>query len=228
MKNWTVDDVMTTEVVSVEDTTSYRDIVDLLVEHHVSAVPVIDSFRRPVGVVSEADLLRKIEYAGDEEPRLFESRRHRDDRAKAASRTAADLMSAPAVDVLTGTSIGAAARRMNRGNVKRLPVVDDLGRLIGIVTRSDLLKVHLRPDGEILADIENGILKPYQADEANTLTATVEDGIVTLSGSVDRWSSADLAARLIRQLPGVVDVISTVAFTYDDRNQLTPGIFGVA
>jgi len=228
MKTWTVNDVMTTEVVSVDETTSYRDIVDLLVERHVSAVPVVDTFRRVVGVVSEADLLRKIEYAGDEEPRVYESRQHRDDRAKARSRTAADLMSTPAVDVLTGTSIGAAARRMDRANVKRLPVIDDLGRLIGIVTRGDLLKVHLRPDHEILAGIENGILQPYLADEANTLTATVEDGVVTLSGSVDRWSSGDIATRLIRQLPGVVDVISAVGFAYDDRNVLTPGIFGVA
>jgi len=228
MRNWTVDDVMTTEVVSVDETTSYRDIVDLLIERHVSAVPVIDAFGRVAGVVSEADLLRKIEYAGDEEPRLFESRRRRDDRARATSRTAADLMTSPAVDVLTGTSIGAAARRMDQANVKRLPVIDDLGRLIGIVTRGDLLKVHLRPDREILADIENGILRPYLTDEANTLSATVEEGIVTLSGSVERWSSADLAIRLIRQLPGVVDVVSTVEFAFDDRNLLTPGIFGVA
>ncbi|NMO57831.1 CBS domain-containing protein [Actinoplanes sp. TBRC 11911] len=228
MKNWTVNDVMTTEVVSVDETTSYRNIVDLLMERHVSAVPVIDKFGRVVGMVSEADLLRKIEYAGDEEPRMFESRRHRGERAKATSRTAADLMTAPAIEALSGTSIGAAARRMDRENVKRLPVTDALGRLVGIVTRGDLLKVHLRSDEEILADIEDGVLKPYLVDEANTIAVAVDDGVVTLSGNVDRWSSADLAARLIRQLPGVVDVTSTVGFAFDDRNLLTPGFFGVA
>src|SRR5690242_2816340 len=86
MMNWTVDDVMTTAVVSVDRAASYRDVVDLLVEHHFSAVPVIDTAGRVVGVVSEADLLRKIEYAGAEEPRLFDSRR-RGERRKALART---------------------------------------------------------------------------------------------------------------------------------------------
>lgn len=228
MTNWTVNDVMTTEVVSVDETMSYRNIVDLLMERNVSAVPVIDKFQRVVGMVSEADLLCKIEYAGDEQPRMFESRRHRGERAKATSRTAADLMTAPAIVALSGTSIGAAARKMDRENVKRLPVTDNLGRLIGIVTRGDLLKVHLRSDEEILADIETGILRAYLVDEASTVTATVDGGLVTLTGTVDRWSSADLANRMIRQLPGVVDVTSNVGFNYDDRNQLTPGFFGVA
>ncbi|MEV8510476.1 CBS domain-containing protein [Actinoplanes sp. NPDC051475] len=96
MKTWTVNDVMTQEVVSVPPTASYRELVDLLVGRHFSAVPVVDDFRRVTGMVSEADLLRKIEYAGEEEPRLFERRRRRTDRAKALAGTAAELMSTPA------------------------------------------------------------------------------------------------------------------------------------
>ena len=95
MRNWTVDDVMTTAVVTVDAVVSYRDVVNLLTRHRFSAVPVVDAFYRVVGVVSEADLLRKIEYAGDGKPRLFEGRRRRGDRVKADARTAADLMSAP-------------------------------------------------------------------------------------------------------------------------------------
>src|SRR5690348_1626581 len=121
MKNWTVDDVMTQAVVSVEETATYRSVVDEVIGGRFSAVPVVDSLGRVSGVVSEADLLRKIEYAGDEAPRLFEGRRRRGDRGKALARTAADLMSAPAVTALTGTSIAAAARRMDREHVKRLP-----------------------------------------------------------------------------------------------------------
>jgi len=157
MKNWTVDDVMTTAVVSVDQAASYRSVVDLLVGRRVSAVPVVDSFQRVSGVVSETDLLRKIEYAGDEAPRLFDGRRRRGERGKALARTAADLMSAPAVTVLRGTSIARAARQMDAQKVKRLPVVDDLGRLIGIVTRGDLLKAHLRPDDDIRADLGTGV-----------------------------------------------------------------------
>jgi CBS-domain-containing membrane protein len=219
-----VDDVMTKAVVSVQEIATYRSVVDLLVDRRFSAVPVVDAFRRVSGVVSEADLVRKIEYAGDEEPRLFESRRRRGDRGKALARTAADLMSAPAVTVLTGRSIVATARLMDSEKVKRLPVVDDLGRLVGIVTRSDLLKVHLRPDDDIRADVEAGALASL-AD----VKAQVSDGVVTLDGQVAQASTAEEAGRLARLVPGVVDVVNQIRFDYDDRAILATGLaYGVA
>jgi CBS-domain-containing membrane protein len=110
MKTWTVDDVMTRPVVTAGRTASYRNLVDLLIQERLSALPVVDDTRRVIGVISEADLLRKIEYAGDEEPRIFDGRRRREDRRRALGTTAADLMSAPPVTVPTGTSIAAAAR----------------------------------------------------------------------------------------------------------------------
>ena len=223
MKNWTVDDVMTTKVVSVDQGASYRSVVDTLIEHHVSAVPVVDPFLRVTGVVSEADLLRKIEYAGDDAPRMFESRRRRGDRGKALARTAVNLMSAPAVTVLTGASLVAAARRMDAEGVKRLPVVDELGRLVGIVTRGDLLKVHLRPDEDIRADIETGVLHGPLAGRADEVTVTVEDGAVTLAGKVEMWSTRYEAVRLARQVAGVVGVTDEVTFEVDDRFSYTPG-----
>ena len=224
MRTWTVDDVMTKAVVSVQEIATYRSVVDLLVDRRFSAVPVVDAFRRVSGVVSEADLVRKIEYAGDEEPRLFESRRRRGDRGKALARTAADLMSAPAVTVLTGRSIVATARLMDSEKVKRLPVVDDLGRLVGIVTRSDLLKVHLRPDDDIRADVEAGALASL-AD----VKAQVSDGVVTLDGQVAQASIAEEAGRLARLVPGVVDVVNQIRFDYDDRAILATGLaYGVA
>jgi CBS-domain-containing membrane protein len=229
MKNWTVDDVMTTKVVSVDQGASYRSLVDILVEHRVSAVPVVDPFLRVTGVVSEADLLRKIEYAGDEAPRMFESRRRRGDRGKALARTAVNLMSAPAVTALTGTSLVAAARRMDAEGVKRLPVVDELGRLAGIVTRGDLLKVHLRPDDDIRADVEAGVLQGPLAGRAGEVTVTVEDGAVTLAGKVELRSTADEATRLTKQLPGVAEVADEVSFAVDDRFSYAPGTgYGVA
>jgi len=228
MRNWRVDDVMTTAVVTVTGTAPYRDVVDLLVRHRFSAVPVVDDFQRVTGVVSEADLLRKIEYAGAEEPRLFDGRRRRGERIKAKARTAADLMSSPAVTAPAGTSIAAAARLMDGEGVKRLPVVDDLGRLVGIVSRGDLLKVHLRPDDDIVADVR-GVLGPYLSEEDRAVTATVTEGVVTLTGRVDRWSTTDVVDRLVRQIPGVVDVVDEMEFDYDDRNVLGTGIaYGIA
>jgi CBS-domain-containing membrane protein len=229
MKNWTVDDVMTTKVVTVDEGASYRSVVDTLIENRVSAVPVVDPFLRVTGVVSEADLLRKIEYAGEEEPRMFEGRRRRGERGKALARTVANLMSAPAVTALTGTSIAAAARRMDAEGVKRLPVIDELGRLVGVVTRGDLLKVHLRPDQDIHADIEAGVLQATLAGRAEEVTVTVEDGAVTLAGKVELRSTAYEAARLTRQVPGVVEVADEVSFAVDDRFPYAPGTaFGAA
>ena len=216
MTTWTVDDVMTRTVVSVDQGASYRAVVDLLIENRFSAVPVVDALGRVTGWVSEADLLRKIEYADDAEPRMFEGRRRRGERRKAMARTAADLMSTPPIVVRTGTSIAAAARLMDREGVKRLPVVDGEGRLAGIVSRSDLLKVHLRTDEEILLDIETGVVRPFLAGEPTTVTVAVVNGAVTLAGRVDRRSSMEIAERLCRQVPGVVAVTSTLDYGFDD------------
>jgi CBS-domain-containing membrane protein len=176
MKTWKVDDVMTEAVVSVQQTASYRSLVDLLVGRRFSAVPVVDDFHRVTGVVSEADLLRKIEYTGAEEPRLFEGRRRRDQRAKV-----------------------------------------------------DLLRVHLRPDDEIQQDVTDGVLATFLPEVAKGVTVAVAGGIVTLTGRVDRWTTADLAVRLTRQVAGVVDVVDLVQFDFDDRHTVGPGlIYGIA
>lgn len=229
MKTWTVDDVMTTAVVSVASTATYRAVVDLLISRRFSAVPVVDEFQRVSGVVSEADLLRKIEYAADTEPRLFEARRRRGDRGKALARTAAGLMSTPPVTVLTGTSIAAAARLMDAENVKRLPVVDDLGRLVGVVTRGDLLKVHLRPDEDIQADVETGALRQALTGRRGDVTVAVSAGVVTLCGTVERATTGADAVRLTRQVPGVVEVLDEISHDFDDRSILGTGIaYGVA
>ncbi|OJF11136.1 hypothetical protein BG844_28500 [Couchioplanes caeruleus subsp. caeruleus] len=224
MKNWHVDDVMTTAVVTVAETVPYRTVVDLLIRNRLSAVPVVDDFQRVTGVVSEADLLRKIEYAGQEQPRMFEGRRRRGERLKANALTAADLMSSPAVTVLTGTSIPAAARLMDRERVKRLPVTDDLGRLVGIVSRSDLLKVHLRPDDDIHRDVLHNVVRVHMTDAPEQVQADVREGIVTLHGRVDRWSTADIAGRLTHQIAGVVDVVDELTYDYDDREILGTGV----
>jgi CBS-domain-containing membrane protein len=229
MKTWQVDDVMTTAVVTVSPSTPYRKVVDLLVGHRFSAVPVVDDLQQVTGVVSEADLLRKIEYAGDEEPRLFDGRRRRGERVKAWASTAAELMSSPPVVVPVGTSLAAAARVMDSKGVKRLPVVDAQGRLIGIVSRSDLLKAHLRPDDDIRADVQTVVVGAFVADGFETVRIAVRDGVVTLTGHVERRSATDLADRLIRQVAGVISVVDELEYEYDDRAVLGTGIaYGIA
>ncbi|MEU4159268.1 CBS domain-containing protein [Actinoplanes sp. NPDC026670] len=228
MRVWTVDDVMTTAVVTVDRAASYREVVDLLIGRRISAVPVVDDGLQVVGVVSEADLLRKIEYAGDQKPRLFEGRRRRGERAKATVGTAADLMSAPPVVARVGMSIAAAARLMDSERVKRLPVLDEQGRLVGVVARSDLLKAHLRPDDEIRDDVLAGMLAAYFADAVAGVRAQVSGGVVTLTGQVEQASTAAVAGYVTGQVPGVVTVVNTITWVRDDQQATTGFGFGIA
>ncbi|MFC7530072.1 CBS domain-containing protein [Actinoplanes sp. GCM10030250] len=216
MKTWHVSDVMTTDVVAVGPDTPYRDLVDLLTGNRISAVPVIDAFRRVIGVVSESDVLAKIGYAGSARARWFQSHRRAQQR-KAEGRTAGELMTAPAVAALTNTTVAAAARRMDEEGVKWLPVEDDLGRLAGIVTRGDLLKEHLRSDADIRADVQAAVDEVLLAENVAAMQVEVARGTVTLTGRVERWSTAVLAARRASLAPGVVRVTERITYVYDDR-----------
>jgi CBS-domain-containing membrane protein len=218
MKEWLVDDVMTRDVATVGESTIYRDIVTMLTDQRISAAPVVDDFRRVVGVVSEADLLYKVEMVGEGPPRMLDTREHRRARIKSIGTTAAELMSAPAITAFAGTTVHAAARRMDSERVKRLPVVDDLGRLVGVVTRGDLLKAFLRPDADIRAEVAQEVLRRVLVVDEGTVRVEVDDGVVTLIGQLDRKSAVDIAVRLTRQIAGVVDVVSRLTFDFDDSN----------
>ncbi|GIE29705.1 hypothetical protein Ait01nite_027500 [Actinoplanes italicus] len=222
MKTWHVSDVMTADVVSAGPGTPYRDVVDLLIGRRINAVPVVDGDRRVIGVVSESDLLRKIEFVGEGEPRWFE-RRRREQHHKAAARTAGELMTAPAITLTPGAGIRTAARLLDESGVKQLPVVDYLGRLVGIVTRSDLLKEHLRADADIDAEVRSAVREVVMTENSATVRTTVERGVVTLAGQVDRWSTKVLIARLAALVPGAVEVIDDVRFDFDDRKLVEPG-----
>jgi CBS domain-containing protein len=217
MRTWQVRDVMTTDVATVTEDTPYREIVDLVTSRHISAVPVVDDFLRVLGVVSEADLMYKVELIGEpHERRAFESRQRRRARVKADAAVARELMTAPAVTVLPDFPVVTAAKRMDGEQVKRLPVVDDLGRLVGIVTRGDLLKVHLRPDADIRDDIVQGILRRVLAIQDGLVQVEVTDGVVRLTGHLDRRTSVEVAYRLAAQVSGVVEVVNKLTFEYDD------------
>jgi CBS domain-containing protein len=229
MMLWRVDDVMTRDVVAVREDTPYRDVVDLLIGHRVSAVPVVDVVDHVVGVVSEADLLLKMTDVAAS--KVFVTWRSRRDRRKAHGRLARDVMSAPAVTVMPSLSVAAAARRMQREHVKRLPVEDNLGRLVGIVTRSDLLKVQLRTDAEIREDVIAVALRDVSAVERGELIVKIADGVVTLGGRLHFRSAVDGAVRASSTIPGVVDVVDEVAYDIDDRLAVgseTGAPFGVA
>jgi CBS domain-containing protein len=216
MSRWKVGDVMTADVVSVPETASFREIVDLLETRGMSAVPVVTGDRLVVGVVSEADLLPKMEFAGATEgTHLFEGRRRRVARQKATGELARDLMTDPAVTVYAHTPVVEAARRMDSGGFKRLPVIDGLGRLVGIVARRDLLKVFLRTDPEIRDDVASELRQAFDVGEPR-VGVEVVDGCVTLTGELERKSLTRGAARLAARVDGVIEVKNLLTFRYDD------------
>ena len=182
-----VRDVMTPEVVTVDEHASFKDIATLIAERRVSAVPVLDREGRVLGIVSEADLVLKEEFPeGPAGGRLFQGRRQREDRAKAAGDTAAELMTAPAVTVGPDATVSEAARLLHRHGIKRLPVVDPAGPLLGIVSRADLLKVFLRPDADIAREIRQEVLLRSMWMDPDTVVVDVRDGVVTLTGRLER------------------------------------------
>ena len=220
-----VKDVMTGEVVAVRRDTSYKEMAARLHEYRVSAFPVVDENRRVIGVVSEADLLAKEALAGEHtgNPAAITGILHRKGYQKAEGTTAGDLMTHPAVTVRPEDSVEHAARLMYTLQVKRLPVVDAGGYLVGIVSRSDLLTVFDRPDEEIHAEIVNDvILREFLVDPA-LYTVTVAEGVVTVKGAPE---TADLGHRLvtrIRHVQGVVAVRDELAYPPPERS--TAGLY---
>ncbi|GGU95376.1 hypothetical protein GCM10010275_36570 [Streptomyces litmocidini] len=202
---FTVADVMTKKVVAVQPGAEFKEIAAVMERWKVTAVPVVEGEGRVVGVVSEADLLLKEEFH-DHRLGLVEQMRRLDATAKAGSRRAGDLMTSPAVTVAPGASLPRAARLMAAHRVKRLPVVTEDGVIQGIVSRSDLLKVFLRPDEDLAAEVRRDVVEHLFPLSHHRVGVRVDAGVVTLSGEVRDSALIPLAARLARAVEGVVDV----------------------
>jgi CBS-domain-containing membrane protein len=213
----TVADVMTTRVHVANPQTPFKLLVRLLDENRIRAVPIVDLRGMPLGVVSETDLLLK-ERHGAFDPGVLNLRRNRREQAKADGLVASDLMTAPAITVSTSTSLAEAARTMHDRNVRRLVVVDERGRIAGIVTRSDLLQVFLRSDEDLREDIVAKVIPAILVAEAASVDVDVRSNVVTLAGEVDRRSDAEILTRVTREMDGVVGVVSQLTYRWDDTS----------
>lgn len=200
-----VSDVMARTVVAVGRAAPFKEIVRTMEQWKVSAMPVLEGEGRVIGVVSEADLLLKEEFR-DSDPSLVEQRRRLSDVAKAGALTAEELMSTPAITVHPDATLAQAARIMAVRHVKRLPVVDDVGMLQGIVSRTDLLKVFLRPDEEIEEEVRRTVVSYLFPAFSHAIHVNVREGVVTLRGHIRDTSLISVAVRLARAVEGVVDV----------------------
>jgi CBS domain-containing protein len=203
-----VQDVMTASVVSVDRITPYKEIARRLAEHKVGGVPVLTMGRHVAGVVSEGDLLA----ARNTNPAAGRRRLGWPRRPRRHGTMAEDLMTAPAVTIRPDATIAAAARLMNAHHVRFLPVVDSVGRLLGIVSRRDLLSVFLRPDAEIARQVSE-IFTDLLPGGAAGIQVGVRNGVVTLTGQPELAAEEDLitiAVRLAWDVEGVVDVVDKV------------------
>jgi len=201
----TVRDVMTTSVVAVRQDASFKDMAAMLRSRRISAFPVLDDTNRVIGVVSAADLLVK-EAVLSEGTSLLAALRHVREDDKAAGVTAADLMTAPAVTIGPDAQVAAAARLMYDRKVKRLPVVNSAGHLVGIISRVDVLAVFSRPDADIREEITHAALPGVAPAAARHLQVEVRDGIVTISGPPQSEPTSRAIIDAVRHVQGVIAV----------------------
>jgi len=212
--NVKVKDVMTGEVVAVRRDTSFKEMATRLRQYRVSAFPVIDENRRVIGVVSEADLLAKEALAGDHAgiPAAVTGILHHKDYKKSEGLTASDLMTHPAVTVRPEDSVEHAARLMYTLQVKRLPVVDAGGYLVGIVSRADVLTVFDRTDAQIRNEILTDVLRGEFLIGPKEFKVTVKDGVVTLEGRAGTAVLGQEIVLRVRHVQGVVAVRDRLSY----------------
>lgn len=212
-------DVMTSPVVTVGPETTVQEIAKLLIERRISALPVVDQGERVIGIVSEGDLMRRLENA-DERHRSWWLRLFSDavtdagEYVKMHGRHAADVMTRKVITVGQDTPLHEIAALLEERRIKRVPVVED-DRLVGIVSRANLLHgLAARPQDTPAPSMDD------EAIRARILTTLREDiggmthfvNVVVDAGVVDLWGITDSpdVARAIRvaaeTTPSVRDV----------------------
>jgi CBS domain-containing protein len=206
-----VRDVMTTRVVSVRQTASFKEMILLMRKFRVSAFPVTDDAGRVIGVVSQADMLNKEADLATGPGPLSGILRFRD-HDKAAGVTAAELMTSPPLTVSPSTPLTEAARLMRDRRVKRLPVINPTGHLIGIISRADVLSVFARPDADIRREANEEAIAESFAEDSRLFGVTVHDGIVTVTGPPQSDQAGHGLIEAIRHIDGVVAVRDQLSY----------------
>ena len=211
---------MTRRVVTASPETTFKDAVGLLESNRVSGLPVVDRTGKLVGIVSEGDLLNKAEKR-EPDAYILESRRHRLDRSRAAALNVASAMSQEVACVRPESPIAFAAREMHTRGFKRLPVVDADGRLVGIVSRGDLLKVFLRSDTELETEIRQLLDHAERTLGASGLDVLVAGGIVQLEGAFKSKNQLEATIRAVAGVDGVVGIRNRMVYEREDAEFLT-------
>jgi CBS domain-containing protein len=214
--NATVKDVMSTHVVAVRENAAFKDIAAALREQRAGAFPVLDADNKVIGVLSEADLLAVGALDGNVHG-LLQGLRHHRHLPTAGPVTAADLMTKPAVTIGLDEPAAHAARLLYSRRVKQLPVTSADGKLIGIVSRSDVLTVYSRPDGEIEHEITQELIRGTLLCDPSRFTVTVKGGIVTIEGTPETIAVGREIINRTRHVEGVVTVRDRLSYPPTER-----------
>ena len=196
-------DLMTTELIKVSPDTRIQDAARLMVRHRVRGLPVVDASGCVCGIITEADFLRlEVIRTESDDPSPVE--------------TVGEVMSGGVVTISPETTIYDAARIMVVQDVKRLPVVDEEDRLLGIIARLDIVAVFTRPDEVIEDEIKEDLVRRVLFVDPDDITVTVSSGVVTFSGEIGTRNEARLLEELCRRLDGVMRVENELSWRLDD------------
>jgi CBS domain-containing protein len=223
MRHYQVRDVMTTDPATVTPAAPLKDVVDILVEQKLSALPVLTLQGKIVGVVAESDLLKKEQLHRDPDGRHSVHLPYRARRELVTAETAGEIMSTHPVTVRADASTAEAARLMDRHRAGCLPVPDENGNLLGVVNPRDLLRVFLRPDEQIRSEIIDELMARYLGTNPAKVHVDVIDGVVRIAGELERKSMLASIHPAIRAVDGVIDVQGQLGYAIDDTATRCPG-----
>src|SRR5579862_7768329 len=213
--------LMTSPVVAVPPELPLKEVARLLDERGFSGVPVCDDHGHILGVVSETDIVRQEQGLIPGKVRLLRRLAEpKGDGVGFGARTASEAMTSPAITVSPLTDVTRAARLMIEQRVNRLPVVER-GKVVGIVTRADLVRTFHRSDGVIEREIRDDVLLRVLWIDPSQLQISVQEGDVVITGTVENRSAAELVDAYIRGVPGVVSVTTSLVWAIDDLARRT-------
>jgi CBS domain-containing protein len=216
MHHFQVRDVMTANPLTVTPATPLKQVADIVVRGRIGVVPVLTPQGRVAGVVAEADLLRKEQLQRDPEGPHSMHLPYRIRRGIATAETAGELMNRYPAAVHPDTSVAEAARLMDRHQSRFLLVTGEDGKLLGVVTARDLLRIFLRPDAAIKAEVSRDVLSRYLGTNPVLVQVEVTDGVVRLTGEVERKSMLTAVLPAVRAVDGVIDVEAELGYAIDD------------
>ena len=213
-----VRDIMTTDPVKVTGSTRLKEAARLMVRHRVSGLPVVDDVGKLIGILSEGDFIRR--EAGRDRPQgvsLLDAVFGEGELQPVGAECVAEIMTRSVVTITPEATVGEAARVMGRRSVKRLPVVDLEGELIGIVSRADIVGAFTKPDDVIEDEVREDVIRRLLFLDPELVDVSVNDGVVSLAGELENRTEAHLLEELARRIAGVVRVESHLRYKVDDR-----------